>query len=642
MNEDTDLYSRHHRQHGSSMADYVQSACDSSTFSRSQEATGDTSSASLESSTSDASLYAILGVPRDASASHIKSAYRSLVQTLHPDKIQDPQQKHVAQEEFIKIQEAYDVLKNPSSRNVYDVYGLEGIRAGMELSTVVVDPQNIPSEEQRRQFEEYMKIKKKKEEDMVSQQKGMYVFKTDATSMMGPYGWEMPQVTTVYMSTGLDIPLENDESNLHVGGVVTSSDGQGGGGSFVAGYSRFFQNGAQAGVEGSVGLQTLVGAQVAVPLSAIYDGLSKKGTAASIFATGGVTWSPDAGVTVDLGTSCQISAETSGEFGWTVYPSDLSTMSLTLKHKMESMLITAKAEIGVVIGITCRIVRQITNVLSARVSLKATTAQGIEFEVGGNRRLSEAMMAGMGIATGLPSGVMLRLRFHVSGHNFEFPILLSRALDPWFILGAHIIPPSLVAAMTYGIIRPVYTAMLDRKMLSEKAKKADSIAKALQASRETCNVIRQVALRKLQEEIEKDGLVIAKALYGDPLLLSTLQPETLDFDVKEPEDILREGLSVADVTVPVQYMCDNDKSEVVFYAGYPKSNLLGFFDPAPGTKKILLVIFKHRGIWKKAVFDDTEGGRIPAKGIVLDDELIIKHLSDTVLRVDNPLFVEQE
>ena len=115
----------------------------------------------------------------------------------------------------------------------------------------------------------------------MSQQQGLYIFKTDATSLVSPYAKDlprMPQVTNVYMSTGIDIPIEtgnedwlgilgSQQDSLHVGGMVTARDGHGGGGSFVAGYHRFYSSGAQVGVEGSVGLQTLLGIQCSIPLS---------------------------------------------------------------------------------------------------------------------------------------------------------------------------------------------------------------------------------------------------------------------------------------------------------------------------------------------------------------------------------------
>jgi molecular chaperone DnaJ len=64
--------------------------------------------------------YAILGVSRKAKESEIKKSYRRLARKNHPDV--NPGDKS-AEERFKKIQEAYDVLKDPKKRAMYDKYG---------------------------------------------------------------------------------------------------------------------------------------------------------------------------------------------------------------------------------------------------------------------------------------------------------------------------------------------------------------------------------------------------------------------------------------------------------------------------------------------------------------------------------------
>ena len=66
--------------------------------------------------------YQILGVQRDASADQIKRAFRDLARKYHPDKVR-PEQKETSEEKFKEINEAYEVLKNPEKRKLYDAYG---------------------------------------------------------------------------------------------------------------------------------------------------------------------------------------------------------------------------------------------------------------------------------------------------------------------------------------------------------------------------------------------------------------------------------------------------------------------------------------------------------------------------------------
>ncbi|XP_031554405.1 dnaJ homolog subfamily C member 16-like isoform X2 [Actinia tenebrosa] len=77
------------------------------------------------SSNSKEDPYEILGVSRFSSQQQIKKAYKKLARNWHPDKNDNPE----AQEKFIKINEAYEILSNPEKRKEYDDYGHFGPNA---------------------------------------------------------------------------------------------------------------------------------------------------------------------------------------------------------------------------------------------------------------------------------------------------------------------------------------------------------------------------------------------------------------------------------------------------------------------------------------------------------------------------------
>ena len=64
--------------------------------------------------------YQILGVPRNASDADIKKAFRKLAREYHPDVAKD---KKKAEEKFKEINEAYEVLSDPTNRKRYDQLG---------------------------------------------------------------------------------------------------------------------------------------------------------------------------------------------------------------------------------------------------------------------------------------------------------------------------------------------------------------------------------------------------------------------------------------------------------------------------------------------------------------------------------------
>src|SRR2546430_14535505 len=68
----------------------------------------------------------MLGVPRDASEGDIKKAYRKLAMEYHPDR----NKSHDAEERFKRLTEAYEVLRDPDKRAVYDRYGEAGLQRG--------------------------------------------------------------------------------------------------------------------------------------------------------------------------------------------------------------------------------------------------------------------------------------------------------------------------------------------------------------------------------------------------------------------------------------------------------------------------------------------------------------------------------
>ena len=68
--------------------------------------------------------YEVLGVPKSASESELKAAYRKLALKFHPDR--NPGDK-AAEEKFKEAAEAYDVLRDSQKRQIYDHYGHQGL-----------------------------------------------------------------------------------------------------------------------------------------------------------------------------------------------------------------------------------------------------------------------------------------------------------------------------------------------------------------------------------------------------------------------------------------------------------------------------------------------------------------------------------
>ncbi|KAK9740138.1 hypothetical protein RND81_03G014400 [Saponaria officinalis] len=72
----------------------------------------------------ESDYYSILGVSRNASKAEIKSAYRKLARSYHPDVNKEPG----AEQKFKEISNAYEVLSDDEKKSIYDRFGEAGLK----------------------------------------------------------------------------------------------------------------------------------------------------------------------------------------------------------------------------------------------------------------------------------------------------------------------------------------------------------------------------------------------------------------------------------------------------------------------------------------------------------------------------------
>ncbi len=78
----------------------------------------------------DEDFYEILGVSRDASQKEIKKAFRKLSLKYHPDRNPNNPEAH---EKYVKINRAHETLTDPEKKELYDIYGEEGLNQEMNI-----------------------------------------------------------------------------------------------------------------------------------------------------------------------------------------------------------------------------------------------------------------------------------------------------------------------------------------------------------------------------------------------------------------------------------------------------------------------------------------------------------------------------
>ena len=82
------------------------------------------------SSLNQKDYYEILELPRACSQEEISEAYRTLSLKYHP-KITTPENSALYEYYFQKLGEAYEVLSDPKKKEIFDIYGKEGLKNGI-------------------------------------------------------------------------------------------------------------------------------------------------------------------------------------------------------------------------------------------------------------------------------------------------------------------------------------------------------------------------------------------------------------------------------------------------------------------------------------------------------------------------------
>ena len=83
-----------------------------------------TSKIAIAAAASTTSLYQTLNIPKSATQSEIKKAYRKAALKHHPDKVPEDQREK-AEQKFKEISKAYEWLSDDKKRELYDRYGGE-------------------------------------------------------------------------------------------------------------------------------------------------------------------------------------------------------------------------------------------------------------------------------------------------------------------------------------------------------------------------------------------------------------------------------------------------------------------------------------------------------------------------------------
>ncbi|KAK3429008.1 hypothetical protein EUGRSUZ_E00426 [Eucalyptus grandis] len=514
-------------------------------------------------------LYALLHVAPDASDEEIRRAYRQWAQVYHPDKYQDLHMKEVATQNFQRICEAYEILSDETKRQIYDIYGMEGLTSGLELG-----PRLSKVEEIKEELERLRRMKE--------QEKSLSQFRPSGTIMTElsvPHFLDGDSfVRGMQMASQFQSQISK-KNTLALGGNLAVSENAGGrAASLVLGHQ--ISPAASAEFMVSFGLQALVGVQTTRHLS--QHSSATMGLAMSL---------QDGSINLSNAWTRQFSETANGNIQLVLGPE--SSIAVGWQKREEKMSAAGELKLGTSsFGASAHYTRRFSSKSHGRIAGRfGSTA--LEVEVGGGRKLSNFSTVRMLYTIGI-QGIFWKFEWRRGGQKIVVPILLSRHLNPLFAAGAFIFPTSAYFILKKFVVKPYLLKREKQKALENLDKTSAQVQEATAAAQRAQKLLENVANRKRNKQMEVGGLVITEAKYGN---LKNLKRYDQSGGVTELAS------QVIDVTLPLNFLV-TDSGQLKLHEGVKKSGIMGFCDPCPGEPKGLRLEYTYAGSRYEVTVDD--------------------------------------
>eukprot|EP00116_Pleurobrachia_bachei_P003897 sb/3464159/ len=122
--------------------------------------------------------YSILNLDRNCTEDDVKASYRRLCVHYHPDK-HNPLNREAAEGLFQKIKKAYDVLIDPKTRTIFDIYGVEGLESDWSVTLKSMNQNEI-----REAYDRIERQKREEEEERATNPVSATSIEVDASGLL--------------------------------------------------------------------------------------------------------------------------------------------------------------------------------------------------------------------------------------------------------------------------------------------------------------------------------------------------------------------------------------------------------------------------------------------------------------------------
>ncbi|XP_058913343.1 dnaJ homolog subfamily C member 11 [Kogia breviceps] len=543
--------------------------------------------------------YSLLNVRREASSEELKAAYRRLCMLYHPDKHRDPELKLQAERLFNLVHQAYEVLSDPQTRAIYDIYGKRGLEMeGWE----VVERRRTPAEIR----EEFERLQREREERRLQQRtnpKGTISVGIDATDLFDRYeeeyedvsgsGFPQIEINKMHISQSIEAPLTASDTAI-LSGSLSTQNGNGGG---SINFALRRVTSAKGWGELEFGAGDLQGPLFGLKL---FRNLTPRcfvtTNCALQFSSRGIR----PGLTTVLARNLDKSTVGYLQWRWGIQ----SAMNTSIVRDTKTSHFTVALQLGIPHSfalISYQHKFQDDDQTRVKGSLKAGFF-GAVVEYGAERKISRHSVLGAAVSVGVPQGVSLKVKLNRASQTYFFPIHLTDQLLPSAVFYATVGPLVLYFALHRLVIQPYLRAQKERELEKQRESTATDILQKKQEAEAAVQLMQESVRRIIEAEESRMGLIIVNAWYG----------KFVSDKSKKSEKV-----KVIDVTVPLQCLVKDSK---LILTEASKAGLPGFYDPCVGEEKNLKVLYQFRGVLHQVMALDSETLRIPKQSHRIDTD----------------------
>ncbi|KAM9109801.1 dnaJ homolog subfamily C member 11 [Eschrichtius robustus] len=543
--------------------------------------------------------YSLLNVRREATSEELKAAYRRLCMLYHPDKHRDPELKLQAERLFNLVHQAYEVLSDPQTRAIYDIYGKRGLEMeGWE----VVERRRTPAEIR----EEFERLQREREERRLQQRtnpKGTISVGIDATDLFDRYeeeyedvsgsGFPQIEINKMHISQSIEAPLTASDTAI-LSGSLSTQNGNGGG---SINFALRRVTSAKGWGELEFGAGDLQGPLFGLKL---FRNLTPRcfvtTNCALQFSSRGIR----PGLTTVLARNLDKNTVGYLQWRWGIQ----SAMNTSIVRDTKTSHFTVALQLGIPHSfalISYQHKFQDDDQTRVKGSLKAGFF-GTVVEYGAERKISRHSVLGAAVSVGVPQGVSLKVKLNRASQTYFFPIHLTDQLLPSAVFYATVGPLVLYFALHRLVIRPYLRAQKEKELEKQRESTATNILQKKQEAEAAVQLMQESVRRIIEAEESRMGLIIVNAWYG----------KFVNDKSKKSEKV-----KVIDVTVPLQCLVKDSK---LILTEASKAGLPGFYDPCVGEEKNLKVLYQFRGVLHQVMALDSETLRIPKQSHRIDTD----------------------